>query len=277
MFNGSSLLGNLLQGGGIGGRSTGRLDHAMSDRGMGGAGGPLGGLLGGMGGSSGGMGGGYGGGSMGSGGGGLGGLLGGLTSSGPAMGGLGALAGAMMGGRGMGGGMTGGSMGGALGGGALGLLGMMAMKALSEGGQKPAVAAPDPRMAAAGAYAPPERALSEDAALLVVRAMIEAAKADGQIDATERQRIVAKVQENGGDREALDYLEREMQRPLDMDGLVAEARDPVVGAQVYAASLLAIKVDTPSEQAYLRDLAARLGLQPATVAQLHQALGAPPV
>jgi uncharacterized membrane protein YebE (DUF533 family) len=38
---------------------------------------------------------------------------------------------------------------------------------------------------------------------------------------------------------------------------------------------LPIRVDTEEERAYLRALAGKLGLQPAVVAQLHQALGAP--
>jgi uncharacterized membrane protein YebE (DUF533 family) len=109
----------------------------------------------------------------------------------------------------------------------------------------------------------------------VLRAMIEAAKADGQVDATERQRLVAKAQEGGADPEAAAFLERELERPADPDALAGEVRDPVVAAQVYAASLLAIQVDTEEERAYLRALAGKLGLQPAVVAQLHQALGAP--
>jgi uncharacterized membrane protein YebE (DUF533 family) len=46
--------------------------------------------------------------------------------------------------------------------------------------------------------------------------MINAAKADGQVDATERQRLVAKAQESGADP----------------DALAAETRDPAVAAQV---------------------------------------------
>ena len=48
---------------------------------------------------------------------------------------------------------------------------------------------------------------------------------------------------------------------------------PELAVQVYAASLLAIEVDTAAERAYLRDLAARLGLDASAVAHVHQALG----
>ena len=123
---------------------------------------------------------------------------------------------------------------------------------------------------------PPEQAVSDHTAGLVLRAMIDAAKADGQVDATERQRIVAKAQESGADQEALAFLEQELNRPAEPEALAAQARDPVVAAQVYGASLLAIQVDTAAERAYLRALAQRLGLAPTVTAQLHAALGAPP-
>ena len=44
-------------------------------------------------------------------------------------------------------------------------------------------------------------------------------------------------------------------------------------AQVYAASLLAIEVDTDAERNYLQQLAQRIGLQPASVQHIHQAMG----
>jgi uncharacterized membrane protein YebE (DUF533 family) len=163
------------------------------------------------------------------------------------------------------------------------LLGMLAMQALRNSGQPPASApaAPQPADGQAGgagdlASMLPEEAVSDRTATLVVRAMVSAAKADDEIDAGERQRILGKIQEDGSaDPEEIRFLEQEMARPPDPDGLAAEARDPAVAAQVYAASLLAIKVDTPAEQAYLRDLAGKLGLDRSVVTQLHQALGAP--
>lgn len=233
--------------------------------------------------------------------GGLGGVLGGILGGGGhgsgyggsgrsigrdlAMGGLGALATAILSGRGrgMGGGLggglgslAGGNMRGAMGAGGLVLLGMLAMRALRNAGQNRTAGFAD---MSGGTGNPvdelPEASVSQDTAALVLRAMIDAAKADGRIDATERQRITAKLQESGADQEELAFLEAELQRPADSEALATAARDPVVAAQVYAASLLAIEVDTPAEQAYLRNLADRLGLDSAVVTQLHQALGAP--
>jgi uncharacterized membrane protein YebE (DUF533 family) len=288
MLNASDLLGALLQGGGPRGRATGRLEHAMGDRGLGGAGGPLGQILGGLGGGT--RAGTSSGGDI------LGGLAGMLGGSGGGrsggrdlmVGGLGALAGALLAGRGRSGGsgggiggvtsgvlagLPGGKMRGAIGAGGLAVLGMLAMKAL-RANQAASGAAAAPALEAE--LMPPEQAVAEGTALLVLRAMIEAAKADGRVDATERQRIVAKAQEGGVDGEAAAFLQQELERPADPDSLATGVRDPIIAAQVYAASLLAIQVDTPAEHMYLRSLAGKLGLEPAVVAQLHSALGVPP-
>ena len=48
-----------------------------------------------------------------------------------------------------------------------------------------------------------------------------------------------------------------------------------MAAELYAASLGAIAVDTPAEQAYLAMLARKLALPPGLVQELHAAAGAP--
>lgn len=260
---------------GVGGPSGG--GHVGTGTG-GGYGGPLGGGTGG-----GGLGGAFGGG--GGTGGGLGGVLGSGAGRNLVLGGLGALAAAILARRTQGGGHAGGGLGGGFGGlspnmrgavgaGGLALLALLAMRALRGSGQGQAMG-----LASFGGTESvedlPEAAVSPETATLVLRAMIEAAKSDGAIDATERQRITAKVQEGGADPDDLAFLERELAGPADPEGLAAQVRDPVVAAQVYAASLLAIEVDTPAERDHLRRLAGRLGLDPAVVAQLHEALGAP--
>ena len=56
---------------------------------------------------------------------------------------------------------------------------------------------------------------------LLLRAMINAAKADGQIDGTEMNNILGKLDEAGAGQETKDFVLAEMRRPLDLDGLVA--------------------------------------------------------
>ena len=66
---------------------------------------------------------------------------------------------------------------------------------------------------------------------------------------------------------------KELRQPLDLDAFVAQIPNQEAAAQVYAASLLAIEVDTPQEQAYLADLAKKTGLDAAVVANIQQTLG----
>jgi uncharacterized membrane protein YebE (DUF533 family) len=103
--------------------------------------------------------------------------------------------------------------------------------------------------------------------------MINAAKADGQIDRGEMQRIGGRLEEGGADDEARAFVLDEMQKPEDLDGLLGDVRSREVAVEVYAASLLAIEVDTPAERDYLRRLAGGLGLAPTTVQRVHEALG----
>jgi len=103
--------------------------------------------------------------------------------------------------------------------------------------------------------------------------MINAAKADGSIDEAETDRIVGKLREGGLSDEEQRFLVEEMRKPMDMDSIVRAVPNPQVAMQVYAASLLAIEVDTDKERHYLQDLAAALRLDSNAVAYLHSALG----
>ena len=70
------------------------------------------------------------------------------------------------------------------------------------------------------------------------------------------------------------FLKAEMAKPMDTGSLVAAAKGrPELAAELYAASLLAIEVDTPSEKAYLEQLGKTLGLTTAVTQNLHQAVG----
>jgi uncharacterized membrane protein YebE (DUF533 family) len=275
MFNARDLLGQLMQTG-MADSSSDRLRHAMGSEGLGRQDNPLGQLLQGLGG----------GGSGGGGSGGLGGLAemaqqmfgqasGSVRSGNPlAIGGLAALAGALLGGRG-------GAARGAIGGGALALLGTLAMQALQKNwGQQQTPTDPNAlaREAPLGLRAPQnatEEQELDQRALLMVRAMINAAKADGEIDRQEIERISAKLGDAASDQEARAFLVQEMQQPSDVDGITRQVSSPELAVQVYAASLLAIEVDTPAERAYLRDLAGRLGLDANVTSRVHQALGVP--
>lgn len=182
--------------------------------------------------------------------------------SGAQIGGIGAAAGALLGG----------GLGGAARGGAMAVLGTLALGAL-----KRAQAAREASGDAAPTVAPSEiRAVTgEDSEKLVLTAMISAAKADGQIDQTEMQKIIGKISSDQATAAEKQFVLDQMARPLDVAALAAEVRNPAQAAQVYAASILAIHADTDQEKAYLRQLAQALGLAPEAVAQLHQMTGVP--
>lgn len=107
--------------------------------------------------------------------------------------------------------------------------------------------------------------------LAVLRGMIAAAKSDGAIDAAEQQKIFAQLGQVSLSAEEKAFVLEELARPLDLDAVVASARDPAVAAEVYAASRLVIAEASPAEKAYLSLLAARLGLEPGLVSELDRA------
>ena len=271
-MNISDLLGAVTQSG-MSPSSGDRMKNALGGGGGGGLLESLSGMLGGQSQQGGGLG------SMlsqalggGSGSGGLGGILGNVLSDAGkavggkqnlALGGLGALAGALLGGGGK-------SLGGALGGGVMALLGAMAYQALKGGGSQQ----PDVPLGLVEPRSEAERLELEQDSELVLKAMINAAKADGQIDKGEIQRIVGKLKETGMDPDAQQYVMAEMQKKMDTPDLIAAVKGrPTLAAQIYGASLLAIEVDTPAEKKYLDDLASGLGLPPEVASRIKGMVG----
>lgn len=118
---------------------------------------------------------------------------------------------------------------------------------------------------------PPPMARDGDGpeAMLLVRAMIAAAMADGHIDAAEHERIFAEVYrlELSADEKAM--LFDELRRPLPMDELARQVSDPIIGAEVYAAALLAIDESRPEGRDYLERLGKRLALPVTLLEALH--------
>jgi uncharacterized membrane protein YebE (DUF533 family) len=113
----------------------------------------------------------------------------------------------------------------------------------------------------------------ESKAMVILRAMINAAKADGQIDDAEQQRILGRLAEADTTATVQEFVRAEMGQPLDLKALLREVPNLQMAAEVYAASLLAIEVDTPAERDYLRQLAQSLGLDEGAVQRLHLTLG----
>lgn len=195
----------------------------------------------------------------------VGGLLGKLGENRAAAGGIGALIGSLLGGGSD-------SAKGAIGGGALAMLASLAMTALKNAGQAPA----ETPHALAELNKPTEQQQLDQDAQTIVLAMINAAKADGRIDENEIEKIVGKLGMDGLDASDKAFLENNLRTPLDMEALkhLAES-EPTMPAQIYAASLLAIELDTDAEQQYMKDLATQLGLDSQVVAYIKKSMEVP--
>jgi uncharacterized membrane protein YebE (DUF533 family) len=112
---------------------------------------------------------------------------------------------------------------------------------------------------------------SDEDALVLVRAMLAAAVADGHLDEGERSRIVAGLSQAGIDAEATRWVERELADPATVDDLADGVSTPELGAQVYAAARVAIEPDTLQEREFLRGLARALDLDATLVGHIDEA------
>ncbi|MFH1793544.1 MAG: tellurite resistance TerB family protein [Pseudomonadota bacterium] len=110
--------------------------------------------------------------------------------------------------------------------------------------------------------------------LTLVRAMILAARADGHIDDAERARIGDRLKLSGIDAEEEAFLAAELERPFNLDELVASARTDAQKVELYTASRLAIEPETRAERGYLDMLAGRLKLPDALVDHVEATVSA---
>jgi uncharacterized membrane protein YebE (DUF533 family) len=121
----------------------------------------------------------------------------------------------------------------------------------------------------APASAEPDHAL----AMLLVRAMVAAANADGAIDAKERGDILSRLDAAGVGPEERATLEKELDAPRPITALVADVKSREIAEQIYVVSCLAIEADTPAERAYLKMLPMLLSLDEPAVKALHDKMG----
>jgi uncharacterized membrane protein YebE (DUF533 family) len=135
----------------------------------------------------------------------------------------------------------------------------------------PPTAAPPPPPGATRAM--PVMDERQQSAVLLIRAMIAAANADGHIDATEREQILGRARDAGLDAETLAFLEAEIATPQTLQQVIANAR-PELATETYAAAALAITVDTDAERRWLDALALGIGLDDRARAEVDARLAA---
>jgi uncharacterized membrane protein YebE (DUF533 family) len=115
-----------------------------------------------------------------------------------------------------------------------------------------------------------DRLDDEREAGLVIRAMIQAARADGGIDPDERSALMEILAD--ADPSDQRFIDQAMEEDVDATAL---AQDVPEGAEleVYSAALMAIEPDNRAEAEYLHALASGLGLSEARVNEIHDAMG----
>jgi uncharacterized membrane protein YebE (DUF533 family) len=109
----------------------------------------------------------------------------------------------------------------------------------------------------------------------LMRAMIAAANADGEITADERRRIGERLKEMDIDTSDRAFIAREIENPGGVNEVVRDATSLEIAAELYTASLLAVDPPNKAEYAYLSLLAARLGLDVDLVNHIHAQIAGP--
>ncbi len=105
--------------------------------------------------------------------------------------------------------------------------------------------------------------------MIVIRAMIAAATADGHMDGEEQSRIFAEAERLELSPSDKALLFDELRNPASLDDLVSQIDRAELAVEVYAASVLAIDETLPAGRAYLDLLAERLELPQELVQSLH--------
>lgn len=106
--------------------------------------------------------------------------------------------------------------------------------------------------------------------MVLFKTMIAAAKADGQIDAQEQQRLHSAVQDLNLSAEQQGHLFALMAADISVQEIGASVKSEEARAEVYLAAYLAIEVDDQRERAFLNDLSSALKLPRGLAAYLEQ-------
>jgi uncharacterized membrane protein YebE (DUF533 family) len=121
-----------------------------------------------------------------------------------------------------------------------------------------------------GSVPPPP---SETDPVLLLRAMIGAAHADGSLDDAERRRITSHLERARLTGEERSFLASELEAPRPLADIVASVKTPADAEQVFAVSLLAVDVDSQAERAYLEQLRQALGIEPLKAVEIARCIG----
>lgn len=121
-----------------------------------------------------------------------------------------------------------------------------------------------------GAPPPPGIPAEDREALLMLRAMIAAARADGHVDAEERGRIAEQLDAAGLSPAARDAALAGFDQPAAPEELAREARDPMLAAQLYAAAVAGAGRIEGAERTWLDGFAKALRLDRAATEAIER-------
>jgi uncharacterized membrane protein YebE (DUF533 family) len=151
--------------------------------------------------------------------------------------------------------------------GGLAAIGVMAYKAYGDYKQQQGGVSTEPHTV--DRLPPPQAELHSQA---ILKALVAAAKADGHIDARERQVIEGEFSRINQDAELQQWLHAELEKPLDPAEIARAATTPEIASEMYLASLMAADEQNFMERAYLDELARQLKLDDALKVRLEQQL-----
>lgn len=115
--------------------------------------------------------------------------------------------------------------------------------------------------------------LDQNQAELLIRAAVTAAMADGHLDENEERMLrtsLSSLEQQAGEP---NFIAAAIRKPLPLEVLLRDVRDPHLASLVYAASLMAIDKHGEINRAYLHYLAMRLRLPPSVLERLHSQYG----
>jgi uncharacterized membrane protein YebE (DUF533 family) len=151
--------------------------------------------------------------------------------------------------------------------GGLAAIGVMAYKAYGDYKQQQGGAGASAEPQTVDRLPPPQVELHSQA---ILKALVAAAKADGHIDARERQVIEGEFTRVNQDAELQQWLHAELEKPLDPAEVARAASTPEIASEMYLASLMAADEQNFMERAYLDELARQLKLDDALKLRLEQ-------
>jgi|688.fasta_scaffold42374_8 uncharacterized membrane protein YebE (DUF533 family) len=114
---------------------------------------------------------------------------------------------------------------------------------------------------------------AETRSLNLLRAMIAAAQADGQIDSTEQSLIEERMNTLHLPDDAQQWLKGELTNQRSASSVASLADSTGAAIEMYLASTLIIDEANPAEQRYLEDLRTSLKLEPGLINELRNQIG----